>query len=50
VWLHVAAINLAQLLLFRRHYFVSMLTLRLAYYGIWHVAWGHLRLQVLFER
>jgi hypothetical protein len=48
VWVHVYALNLAQLLLFRRHDFVAMVVLRLAYYAIWHVAWGHARLVVLF--
>ena len=48
VWFHVAAFNLAQLALFRRHDLVSMLALRLAYYAIWHIGWGQLRLRVLF--
>jgi hypothetical protein len=48
VWAHVTAINLSQLVLFRRYGFVSMLTLRLAYYLVWHVAWGHYRLRLLF--
>jgi hypothetical protein len=48
VWVHVTAINLSQLVLFRRYGFVSMLTLRLAYYLAWHVVWGHYRLRLLF--
>ena len=46
--LHVFLINLAELILFRRHGFVSMYALRLAYYLIWHIGWGHLRLSILF--
>jgi hypothetical protein len=41
---HVLAINGAQVALFKRYDFLSMLWLRLIYYGIWHIAWGHLRL------
>lgn len=41
---HVLAINSAQVAVFRRYDFVSMWWLRLVYYGIWHIAWGHLRL------
>ena len=48
VILHVFAFNLAQLHLYRRHGFLAMLSLRLAYYAFWHVGWGHLRLSVLF--
>jgi hypothetical protein len=48
VWVHVFAFNLAQLYVFRRYDFVSMYSLRLFYYLYWHVAWGFLRLQVLF--
>lgn len=49
-WLfgHVLAANLAQLYLFRRYGFVSMLMFRLAYYAWWHVLWGELRLIWLF--
>jgi hypothetical protein len=46
--LHIFAINLCQLLIFKRYDFVSMYALRLAYYGIWHLAWGHVRLKLLF--
>lgn len=48
VAVHVALINVSQLWLFRRHGFVCMYALRVAYYLLWHVAWGHFRLQVLF--
>jgi hypothetical protein len=46
--LQVFGINLCQLLIFKRYDFVSMYALRLAYYGIWHIAWGYARLQLLF--
>lgn len=45
---HVFAINLVQLYLFRRYDFVTMYWFRLAYYGIWHIGWGYLRLGLLF--
>lgn len=48
VALHVFLINLAQLLLFRRYDFVTMLAFRLVYYLIWHIGWGTLRLSILF--
>jgi len=44
----VFAINLSQLWLFRRYDFMSMCAMRLVYYAIWHIAWGHARLSVLF--
>jgi hypothetical protein len=48
VWAHVFAINLAQLIVFRRYDFFSMYALRLIYYLYWHIIWGTLRLEVLF--
>jgi hypothetical protein len=46
--LHVLAINVCQLVIFKQYDFVSMYVLRLVYYGIWHIAWGHARLGLLF--
>ena len=43
VGIHVLAINVAQLALFRRRDFSSMLALRLVYYVGWHIVWGPLR-------
>ena len=40
--------GLVQLALFRRHGFLAMLSMRLFYYLLWHIAWGHLRLELLF--
>jgi hypothetical protein len=48
VALHIYLINLCQLLVFRRYDFVSMFSLRLSYYIIWHILWGYLRLKILF--
>lgn len=47
VALHVFAINLLQLYVFRRYDFISMYSFRLAYYMYWHIIWGYLRLQWL---
>jgi len=46
--LHVLAINLLQLIIFRRYDFVSMYAFRLVYYLFWHIGWGYLRLEILF--
>ncbi len=46
--LHIFLINLTQLFLFRKYDFLSMILFRLVYYLIWHVLWGHLRLEILF--
>lgn len=40
--------SLFQLIIFMRHDFVSMYSLRLVYYMIWHLVWGHIRMRVLF--
>jgi hypothetical protein len=45
---HLLLFNLIGLLLLRRHGFLSAYLLRLGYYGIWHVAWGQMRLGILF--
>jgi len=44
VALHVFAFGAIALFIFRRHGFLAMLTMRLCYYALWHVAWGHVRL------
>ncbi|NNL47727.1 MAG: hypothetical protein HKO76_05125 [Acidimicrobiia bacterium] len=48
VGFHVLAINLVGLHLFRRFGFVSAYLFRVAYYLVWHVLWGHVRLSLLF--
>jgi hypothetical protein len=48
VAVHVFLIDLAGLWLFRRYDFMTMYVFRLAYYAIWHVAWGYFRLATLF--
>jgi hypothetical protein len=47
-WVHIFLINLVQLLTFRRYDFLSMYSLRLVYYIIWHIVWGSVRLGVVF--
>lgn len=44
----VFLVNVFQLLLFKRRDFFSMYAFRLAYYLVWHVAWGSIRLHLLF--
>jgi hypothetical protein len=45
---HLLVFNLLQLFAFKRYDFMAMYAMRLAYYAVWHVAWGHVRLRVLF--
>lgn len=47
-WVHVGAIALGQLYVFRRYDFLGMYAFRLAYYAYWHIVWGTLRLELLF--
>lgn len=46
--LHVFAINLFQLIIYRRYDFISMYAFRLVYYLFWHIGWGYFRLEILF--
>lgn len=48
VGFHLFLINIVQLLLFRRYDFVTMFSFRFSYYVLWHILWGHLRLDLLF--
>jgi hypothetical protein len=45
---NIFLINLAQLYLFKRYDFVTMYSMRLFYYLLWHIIWGILRLRILF--
>jgi hypothetical protein len=47
-WIHVFAIALLQLYVYRRFDFMSMYLFRLFYYAYWHILWGVIRLDVLF--
>ena len=47
-FIHVYLINLCQLVIFKRYDFISMYSFRLVYYILWHIVWGHLRLNLLF--
>jgi len=44
VGIHVYLFSLVQLILFRRWGFTAMFAMRLAYYFIWHIAWGWIRI------
>lgn len=46
--LYVLAFNLLSLELFRRSGFLSLYALRVGYYLVWHIAWGYVRLPLLF--
>lgn len=46
--IHVLAINLCQLYLFKRYDFVTMFSFRLVYYLFWHIVWGYLRIGILY--
>jgi hypothetical protein len=48
VALHIFLFNAAQLVVFKQYDFVSMITMRLVYYLLWHIVWGMLRLSWLF--
>lgn len=45
---NILAINLTMLAIFRSAGFIHMYGFRLAYYALWHIAWGHVRLAMLF--
>jgi hypothetical protein len=48
VGFHIFLINFFQLLIFKKYDFISMYSFRFAYYLIWHIGWGYLRLFWLF--
>lgn len=48
LWIRLFAFSLIQLHIFRRYDFFSMYSFRLLYYAYWHIAWGTIRLHVLF--
>ncbi len=48
VGVHVFLFNLFQLIIFKRYDFISMYAFRLVYYLLWHIAWGYIRLGLLF--
>ena len=48
VGLHLLVFNWVGLMVFERKGFMAMYVLRLAYYTIWHVAWGQARLALLW--
>ena len=46
--LQLLAFGLVQLYVFRRFGFIQMYLFRIAYYAVWHIGWGALRLRLLF--
>ncbi len=48
-FMHVFLIILSQLTIFKRYDFITMYWFRLVYYIIWHIIWGHIRLELLFH-
>ena len=48
VLLNLFLFNFSQLFIFKRYDFISMYSFRLAYYLIWHILWGYMRLKLLF--
>ena len=46
--IHLVVFGLVQVWVFMRFGFLWMLGFRLAYYALWHVAWGIVRLELLF--
>lgn len=49
VWINLFLFNSIQLMAFKNFGFMSMYTLRLLYYLVWHILWGSLRLQLIFS-
>ncbi len=45
---HVFLIGVVEMLLLRRFGYLPMVAFRLLYYLVWHVLWGHARLELLF--
>ncbi len=45
---HLVVFGVVQVWMFWRYGFIWMLTFRLAYYALWHIAWGVARLHLLF--
>ena len=48
VGLQVYAINVFELIVFKRYDFIAMYLFRLVFYSIWHIGWRYIRLQLLF--
>lgn len=46
--LHVFAFGIVQMYFFWRYDFMTMYVFRMAYYLLWHILWGQLRLELLF--
>ena len=48
IFIHITLINIYGLFLFKKFDFITMYSFRLLYYSLWHIAWGTLRIYLLF--
>jgi hypothetical protein len=48
IFLNLFLFNFTQLFLFKKYDFITMYSFRLVYYFVWHIVWGHFRLEWLF--
>jgi len=48
IWVNLYFFNLTQLIAYKHYGFVTMYLYRLVYYLIWHIIWGHFRLDLFF--
>ena len=48
IWLNLFLFNITQLVIFKKYDFITMYSFRLIYYAFWHIAWGYIRLNLLF--
>ncbi|MBT8220635.1 MAG: hypothetical protein KJP00_12470 [Bacteroidia bacterium] len=46
--IHVFLFSLIQLIIFKYLGFIAMYATRIVFYIVWHIAWGHFRLELLF--
>lgn len=49
VGFHLLIFSIVALAVFRRFGFLALYLFRVGYYLVWHVAWGHLRIPLLFD-
>jgi len=49
IGIHILLLNVAQLWLFKNYGFFIMYLFRVFYYLIWHIAWGAIRLDILYS-
>ena len=49
IWINLYSFNITQLIVFKRYDFISMFALRLVYYLFWHIIWGSMRLELIYN-